>query len=351
MKKTRNGRLLRTLRMKDNLNNPIVSVCVQTYQHASYIRDALDSVLMQQTDFDFEILLGEDESTDGTREICIEYDKRYPEKIRLFLNSRKNVVYINGHPTGRWNFLNNLKNARGKYIALLPGDDYWTDPFKLQKQVDFLDSHPECAICFHNVMSVFEDGKHEPLNHCPDNQKMIFSLEHLLRGNFIYTCSVMFRRGLFGEFPQWYYKCKMGDWPLHILNAQHGDIGYIDQIMAVYRIHSTGAWSPKNLIEKKIDSVCAANRIRRVLNHKHKKILNYTTTQWHKQIMNEIKSLGEKRNFDDAGYYARKSFHKFLNLNEVSKRMLTELFFIGYFPRLTYLVIRRIYRKILSMIF
>ena len=327
-----------------------LSISITTYNHEKYIVQAIESVLMQKTNFDYEILIGEDDSEDYTRNIVMEYQDQFPDKFRLFLNERKDVIYIDKSPSGRWNLVNNLRHAKGEYIALLDGDDYWTDPFKLQKQVDFLDSHPECAICFHNVMSIFEDEKHKPLNHCPDNQKMIFTLEHLLRGNFIYTCSVMFRRGLFGEFPQWYYKCKMGDWPLHILNAQHGDIGYIDQIMAAYRVHSTGVWSPKNQIEIKIDSICAANKIRRVLNHNHKKILNDTITQWHKQIMKDIKSLGEKRNFDDAGYYARKSLHKFLNLNEVSKRMLTELFFIGYFPKLTYLVIRRSYRKILSMI-
>jgi len=114
---------------------PIISVCVQTYNHSNYIRHCLNSILEQQTNFDFEILLGEDASTDGTREICIEYAEQYPDKIRLFLHHRENNIKIGDQPTGRFNFLYNLFSAKGKYIALCEGDDYWTDPFKLQKKV------------------------------------------------------------------------------------------------------------------------------------------------------------------------------------------------------------------------
>src|SRR5205809_8020554 len=98
-------------------NDSIVSVCVQTYQHASYIRECLDGILMQQTDFPFEILVGEDNSTDGTKEICIKYAEKYPEKIRLFLHHRKNNIRISDRPTGRFNFLYNIYSAKGKYIA------------------------------------------------------------------------------------------------------------------------------------------------------------------------------------------------------------------------------------------
>ena len=98
---------------------PKVSVCVQAYNHASYIAQALDSVLMQETDFDFELIIGEDESSDGTREICIRYAEQHPDRIRLFLRSREDVIYINGRATGRYNFVENLRAARGEYIALL----------------------------------------------------------------------------------------------------------------------------------------------------------------------------------------------------------------------------------------
>ena len=121
-------------------DNLLVSVCVQTYNHEKYIKQCLDSILAQVTSFDFEIILGEDDSNDNTRNICIDYAKNSPEKIKLFLRHRKDVIYINNVPTGRYNFISNLNESRGKYIALCEGDDYWTDKNKLQKQVDFLKS-------------------------------------------------------------------------------------------------------------------------------------------------------------------------------------------------------------------
>ncbi len=136
---------------------PTVSVCVQTYQHVNYIKDCLDGILMQKTSFRFEILLGDDESTDGTREICREYAEKYPEKIRFFLHSRENNIQVNGNPTGRFNFLYNLYSSNGKYIAICEGDDYWTDPLKLQKQVDFLEKFPGYSLCFTRFRIKFEE--------------------------------------------------------------------------------------------------------------------------------------------------------------------------------------------------
>ena len=132
-----------------NKRIPLVSVCIQTFNHKNYITECLDGILNQKTTFDFEIILGEDESTDGTREICIQYHQKFPEKINLFLRSRKDVIYINSQPTGRYNFLENLKASSGKYIAICPGDDYWKDPLKLQKQVEFLESNEEAVGAFH----------------------------------------------------------------------------------------------------------------------------------------------------------------------------------------------------------
>jgi len=228
-----------------------VSVLVITYNNERFITKAVDSILMQKVNFDYEIVIGEDYSRDRTRDIVIDFGKRYPDKIRLLLNE-KNVG-------GRKNFVQILKVSRGDYIALLEGDDYWTSPHKLQKQVDFLDSHPECAICFHNVMVIYDDNReisHPFYIQNPNGPftqakpKPISTLEDLVRGNFIQTPSVMFRAPLFEEFPDWYYTLPLGDWPLHLLNAEHGNIGYIDEIMGVYRVHSGGMFSSKGLIQR-----------------------------------------------------------------------------------------------------
>ncbi|MDI1322296.1 MAG: glycosyltransferase family 2 protein [Algoriphagus sp.] len=127
---------------------PMVSVCVQTYQHEAYIRECLDSILSQKTTFPFEIILGEDDSEDGTREICKEYADKHPDVIRLFLRDKKDKIFINGTKTGRFNFLENLKSCRGKYISFCDGDDYWVDSEKIQKQVEFLESNPEIFLCY-----------------------------------------------------------------------------------------------------------------------------------------------------------------------------------------------------------
>jgi glycosyltransferase involved in cell wall biosynthesis len=226
-----------------------VSVSLVTYNQENFIAQAVESVLMQKTNFDFEIIIGEDESQDNTRAIVMGYKERYPDKIRLLLNSRGNVVYIDGKPTGRWNFLNNLSHAKGQYIALLEGDDYWISPHKLQKQVDFLDSHPEYSMCFHDVQIVSEKGNLISIQ-ASRGKKHTYTLKDLLKGNFIHTCSVMYRRGLFEEFPDWFYKTSVADWPLHILNAEHGDIGHISEVMGAYRVHSGGIHSSTGEMER-----------------------------------------------------------------------------------------------------
>ena len=217
-----------------------VSVCLQTYNHEAYIARALDSILMQETNFEIEIILGEDESSDGTRDICIDYAHRYPDRIRLFLRSRKDVITINGLVTGRYNFIQNLNAARGQYIALLDGDDYWTDPQKLQKQADLLDAHPEYAICFHSVDEIDDRGVYIRTVR-PSGRKPAYSVHDLLKGNFIPALSVMFRNSPeHHPLPTWFQTISYADWPLHILNATHGDIGYIDEVMGVYRRHAGG---------------------------------------------------------------------------------------------------------------
>src|ERR1041384_1572484 len=120
---------------------PTISVSFITYNHAQYVAQAVDGALMQQTNMPFEIVIGEDMSTDGTREIVKNYQSRYPERIRLLLHDRRNASLANGKPTGNWNFANNIKNCRGRYVALLDGDDYWTSAKKLQKQVDYLEQN------------------------------------------------------------------------------------------------------------------------------------------------------------------------------------------------------------------
>src|SRR5262245_61904643 len=155
-----------------------VSVLVMTYNHARFIRQAVDSVLMQRAGFEFEILISEDCSTDGTREIVLDYARRHPDTIRLLLsdtNLRSNAIVVRG-----------IEAARGEYVALLDGDDFWTSPDKLQRQVRFLDTHPDCSLCFHNAR-VHRDDADGGWNWTPGNHPRIATLEDLWMGNFIAT--------------------------------------------------------------------------------------------------------------------------------------------------------------------
>lgn len=223
-------------------NKPIVSVCVTTYNHGKFIKQCLDSILEQQTNFDYELLLGEDDSTDKTREICKEYADKYPKKVRLFLHSRKNVIRIDGQPTGRYNFLFNFSRARGKYIALCDGDDYWTDRHKLQKQVDFMNGNKEYALCFHPVQ-VLGGGREEIY---PAEKPKLTILE-LLKRNYIQTNSVMYRRQKLVDIST---DIMPGDWHMHLYHAKFGKIGYLDDVMSVYRRHAGGIWASSNKTDR-----------------------------------------------------------------------------------------------------
>lgn len=216
-----------------------LSVLIITYNHEKFIAQALDSVLMQAVNFDYEIVIGEDCSTDGTRDILLSYRDEYPEKIRLLLPVKNLGMHRN--------FVETYRACQGEYIALLDGDDYWSSKHKLQKQVDLLDANPGCSICFHPV--AIADGE-EPCasSLTPAGFTRPFStLSDLVQENFIPTCSAVARGGVVQEFPPWFFTLRQGDWPFHVMNAEHGDICFLNETMAVYRVHQGGVWSGEKL--------------------------------------------------------------------------------------------------------
>lgn len=223
------------------------SVALITYNHAPYIARAIESVLAQRTSFDFELLIGEDDSTDGTRAIVQEFAARHPERIRLFLRSRQDVIHVDGRPTGRFNFMQTIGAARGEYVALLEGDDYWTSPEKLQRQVDFLEANRDCAACFHaiDIERCDAQGSCTRLprrDFPPDGARL--GIEEMLRGGVkIPLLAYVFRRAVLGEFPPWFTTLAMGDIPLYALNAAHGPIGFIHEFLGTYTLHAGGVWS------------------------------------------------------------------------------------------------------------
>ena len=303
---------------------PKVSVSLLTYNHGPFIAQALNSILLQQVNFEYEIVIGEDCSQDDTREIVLNYQRKNPDKIRIFLSKKP----LNDGKSGRLNFVRNLKACRGEYVALLDGDDYWTAPHKLQKQVDFLDDNPRYAICFHDAIRMYENGSQRPWLY-PGGKKEVYSLADLAAGNFIPTCSTMFRNRLFSEFPGWYYEVSMGDWPLHIINAHYGDVGYIDEVMGVYRVHSRSRWSAKSRVDVLNDTINAAERIKLDLSSKYRKITDGSIIRWYLEI---IELLSHGKDSQGASVYAKKCLRRLIAHKPVPNSALIRLILIGYFP-------------------
>jgi glycosyltransferase involved in cell wall biosynthesis len=222
----------------------LVSVIIITYNHERFIEECIDSVLMQETDFPFEILISEDCSTDLTHDIVRDYQQQFPNTIRLLLSE---VNRNDNEVTARA-----VRVAAGKYVVVMDGDDYWTSPRKLAKQVQYLEAHPECSLCYHNVEVVYDDG-HFPTHLFYDRPRVsifqhnppspITTLGDLVEGNFLATCSVMYRRSSILSFPDWFIDFPYSDWPMHVFSAMHGNLGYIDEPLGVYRIHQDGIWS------------------------------------------------------------------------------------------------------------
>jgi len=208
---------------------PKVSIVSISYNHEKFITKALESFLNQACDFDFEVIIADDKSTDGTQNIIRKYADKYPEIIKPIL--RKKNIGIQA------NLKDALMHASGEYIALCEGDDFWTDNNKLRCQVDFLDKHKNYSLCFHPVRVFFEKREQEDSIY-PDQRPKLTTLE-LLRWNYIQTNSVMYRKQNYANLAE---NILPVDWYLHLYHAQFGKIGYINTVMSAYRRHEKGVW-------------------------------------------------------------------------------------------------------------
>jgi len=228
---------------------PLVSVCLITYNHAPYIRDCLDSILMQQTDFPFEICLGEDESTDGTREICIEYAEKHPDRIRLILRSQAEPERKLYEAQGNYNYVETLKACRGKYVADCDGDDAWMDPRKLQKQVDIMEADSSiCLVCSDFAVANARTGeilsRHQcrdrGLSHVVAEDRKEFMFDVLKSNYKITACTTMARRSAIMDVlqsdPKLFMNFANGDTPMYCELAARGTFAYIDEPLAVYKV-------------------------------------------------------------------------------------------------------------------
>ena len=243
--------------VQNNVKLPLVSVCVVTYQHRKFIRQCLEGIVSQNTNFYFEVIIGDDGSVDGTSEICQEFQRKYPELIKLTIYDRSIDRSDYGSSPGRYNGMHTLAQAKGKYIAMCEGDDYWTDTTKLQQQIDFLEQNPDFSICFHSV--AVDNGNGLFKDTITTVKKSESSLFDLASGNYIHTPSVIYRNLFPERFPECFYKMAAGDYFLHLYLAQTGKIKYIDKVMAAYRVHEDSYWSSKPQLERTLlwmDALC-----------------------------------------------------------------------------------------------
>lgn len=219
-----------------NKEEVMVSICCITYNHEKYIRQALDGFLMQKTNFKFEIVIHDDASTDSTQDIIREYEEKYPDIIKPIYQVE------NQHKKGKKGSLIAYNVAKGKYIALCEGDDYWTDENKLQMQVDYMEKNEQCTFCFHDAIIL--NMKNNQNEKWPWYNKKYYKKS----GNYNSgemdlfgvkpTASYMFRRKNIEKLPDWFKKCIVGDRPMELVMTSFGYAHHIEKVMSVYRIGS-----------------------------------------------------------------------------------------------------------------
>lgn len=223
--------------------NPLVSISCITYNQVEFIKETLESFLKQKTSFGFEVLIHDDCSTDGTTEIIKDYAKKYPD---IFFPIYEEVNQFSlGVPAGSavWN----LPRARGKYFALCEGDDYWTDPNKLQKQVDFLESHPDYGMCYTKVLNFNQSLKTTTLEWGGPAE----TFYDLLKINTVPTLSTMFRTSIYNAFVDevrpYEHNWKMGDYPIWLYIALKSKIKFMDFVTGCYRVLNESACHTQSL--------------------------------------------------------------------------------------------------------
>ncbi|RRN77194.1 glycosyltransferase [Pseudoxanthomonas sp. SGD-10] len=251
-----------------------MSVCCITYNHEHFIMQALEGFLMQKTDFKYEIIICDDFSTDNSRKILAEYAEKYPDIIRVVFQT-ENVGSIR-------NFVRTLSEAKGKYIALCDGDDYWTDPLKLQRQVEFMESHKDCSICCHYTRVINESG--ELVYENPSPVPLDFTYEDVLLGRKEETriSSMLVKNNYLIKRiskQQWLYNTHSTDTflKLYIIAHSRGKIYVMPEVMSIYRLHKNGVWS---LIDAKVRKSKMISDFNILINN-----FNYSTRNKRKLLM------------------------------------------------------------------
>ena len=298
------------------MNDILVSIACITYNHEKYIAEALDSFLMQKVNFKYEILIHDDASTDRTAEIIKSYHEKYPDIIKPILQEENKM----SKGVKKVNYKYNHSRAKGKYIAICEGDDYWSDPDKLQIQVDYLEKHPECSMCFH-ASDIISGSKGKVGEMRPYNKDCISSTDDIILGDggFIPTNSIVYRKHAMDNAPNFYIEAPVGDYPLQIITSSQSYAYYINKAMSVYRIGVVGSWTStlnrsRNRDEKKIKLL---NELNQMLNEVNEYYDGKYLKSINKRIqMNEFEALKAQKDIKKLKDEKYRSFYNSLGIKE-----------------------------------
>ncbi len=257
----------------------MVSITCIVFNHEDYMNTALDSFLMQDTSYPFEILINDDVSTDRTVEILKEYECKFPNIVKAVYQTENQ--FSQGINTMAILF----PYIKGKYVAFCEGDDYWVDDKKLQIQIQEMEKHPEVDLSFHpSYKDVNGDRTEVMAKHA--NQNKIFSVKHSIKGHgdFAETASMMFTNSLISSLPKWFYTALPGDYVTEVMGAERGGSLYINRIMSVYRSGLEGGWTEGELRKSTEQRRESVNNIADQL----KFLDNYLNNKYHKEFNNVI---------------------------------------------------------------
>jgi glycosyltransferase involved in cell wall biosynthesis len=296
---------------------PVVSVAITAFNSANWLPRALDSVLAQRTNFPIEIVVGDDCSQDTTVEVARSYRERHPNVVTV-LERNKNVGI-------QRNYYETFEACRGKFIAWLDADDYWTDPEKLAIQVETMESDPSISLCGHYIRVVSSGGEVKQ-NRSPSIAAGRYGLVEMLRHCFIPSLSAMFRNGIHRQLPAWYFDlAPVTEWPIWVLAGLSGDIVLVDRVMADY-MHTPGsaAWSKGSLFRGKTEAKFY-EQIESILPSKWHKLVRAEKGKRYEEVAYFLRKQGDFIASREAGLKAFRSPDLFDNIDSKTKTLLASL--------------------------
>ncbi|PUA16915.1 glycosyltransferase [Glaciimonas sp. PCH181] len=267
----------------------LVSVSMITYNHEKYIEEAINGVLMQETDFEIELIISNDNSPDQTDAVIQRIMSEHPRGCWIkYIRNEINIGMMA-------NVIENFQHARGEYIAICEGDDYWINPLKLQLQIDEMRRHPECDLSFHPAIIVSDSLRTKKVTAFHSIKNKIFTTTQIIKGggSFCPTASLLFKKKVIESLPKFYCNAPVGDYYLQIFGSARGGAVYLNKVMAAYRVNNAASWSVgMNDVEKRKiffeKFIYSLNELNIFLNGKYKK---------------EIDSMVEKQYYEMSLFY------------------------------------------------